>query len=145
MIRTLKIVGAANLIIAILFVGGYIAYGLSNELPIDKYFLGSGPVGLNRYSIQKFSPWKYAAVVEFAILIAFVVGRLIHRDLIVVRVICLYFGVDGLWKLLFTSLLSTTYTGDDFAYLHVSRFDCILAFYVYCSHLFYALSGSNNA
>jgi hypothetical protein len=145
MIQMLKNLFAANLIIAILFVGGYVAYGLSNALPIDQHFLGSGRVKMGRGSSVRVAPWKYDAVAESAILIAFIIGRFTPNDFKVDRAMCLFFGGVGLFTVAITSLLSSTYTGDEFAYLHASWIDCLLGVYVYCSHLFYGLSGGRRA
>jgi hypothetical protein len=145
MICTLRNICAVNLIIAILFVGGYIAYGLSRALPIDQHFLGSGRVKMGRGSNIRVAPWKYDGVAETAILIAFVIGRFTKNDFKVDRAMCLFFGGVGLFTVAVTSLLSSTYTGDEFAYLHTSRLDCLFGVYVYCSHLFYGLSGNKNA
>ena len=145
MVQTLKNICAANLIIAIVFVGGYIAYGLSNALPIDQHFLGSGRIKLGRVNSVRVAPWKYDAVAESAILIAFVIGRFTQSDFKVDRALCLFFGGVGLLTVVVTSLLSSTYPGDEFAYLHASRLDCLLGFYVFLSHLLYGLSGNRNA
>jgi hypothetical protein len=43
MIRALKTISTANWILAVLFVGGYIIYGLATGLRIDQNFLGHWP------------------------------------------------------------------------------------------------------
>lgn len=144
MVHTLKNICAANLIIAILFVGGYLAYGLSNALPIDRHFLGSGLVRLGGMGVRV-APWKYSAFTESAVLIAFVIGRFTRNDFKVDRAMCLFVGGVGLIMAVVTSLLSDTYAGDEFASLHASRPDCLAGFYVYFSHLLYGLSGNKKA
>ena len=146
MIRTLKIVFAVNLVMAILLVAGYIWYGLSNALPIDQHFLGNGPFGERPVRVYGpvVAPWKYYAVVDSGILVAFIIGRIARKEIGVDRALCLIFGVMGLCRLLFSWLMSNTYTGDEFDNLHVSRLDCLLGVYVFCSHLLYGLFGLNS-
>jgi hypothetical protein len=145
MIRTLKTICAANLVIAILFVGGYILYGLSHGLSIERFFLGSNTMHRSRGGGQPISTWKFMAFAESAILIAFIIGRFTPKDFKVDRAMCLFFGGVGIFSVVSTSLLSSTYTGDEFAYLHASQVDCLLGLYVYLSHLLYGLSGAKNA
>jgi hypothetical protein len=87
------------------------------------------------------APWKYDAVVESVILLAFLVGRFTPKDIKIDRVLCLFFAGFGLFTLLISWLQSSTYTGDEFDYLHVSPRDCLFGVYVYFSHLLYFLSG----
>lgn len=148
MIRALKIAIAANLVIAILVVGGYIWYGFSNALPIDKYFLGSAPFGKDQYPRQWGSivaPWKYYAVVDLGILVAFIIGRIARKAIPVDRLLCFIFGVMGLGRLCFSLMMSGAYTGDEFESLHVSELDCFIGLYVFCSYLLYAVFGLSDA
>lgn len=145
MIRALKIVFAANLLIAMVLVGGYIWYGFANGLPIDHFFLGNGRSrGRFELHINPVAPWEYIAIWEFGILIMFIIGRFTRKEFGVDRVLCFLFFVFGICRLAFSWMMSSTYTGEEFDSLRVSPVDCVLGLYVFCSHLAYALLGVRN-
>lgn len=144
MLRALKIVFAVNLIIAILLVGGYIWYGFAHALPIDQHFLGNARIKGHRTYNTSVAPWKYYAVVESGILIAFTIGRLARKEIAIDRLLSLVFGALGLIGLLQAWLVSSAYPSDEFENLHVATSDCMLGLYVFCSNLLYALFGCNN-
>ena len=143
MTRTPKTFCTANLIVALLMVAGYVLYGLSSGFSIDKQFLGFSPFGGGRgWHGPPLPSWKWVAAVEAAILITVVVGPFAHWDLKLPRAMCGLFCILGLFQLLSPSLHSFSYPDDVSLNLKVSRFDRILAIYVWCSHLFYAFCGA---
>ena len=116
-----------------LVVGGYIIYGLNAGLPIDQLFLGSGPAHSGRSGGARISPWTFFAVVESALLFAFILCRYAESDMKGHRVFSGLIGAVGLYLLLMTTITSQ----------NISRLDSCLALYVWCSHICYALFGGS--
>ena len=138
--RAIKIACTINLAIAILFVYGYIAYGLSHGLPIDKHFLGSDPSNRHNLITSSGSAWRFPAVGEAIVLISLVVLWLRRCDLQRHRILCGVFGLIGLFILVLALMRADAYRGDEFDYLQIPRIDCIAGFYVWGSHVLYGLT-----
>ena len=146
MTRTPKTACTVNLIVALLIVGGYVLYGLSSGLSIDKHFLGFSRFGGGIHWHGPLLPsWKWVAAVEAVILITVVVAPLAHWDMKLPRAMCALFCILGLFQLLSSSSHSFSYPDDVLRDLKVSRLDRTLSIYVWCSHLFYAFCGGGDA
>jgi hypothetical protein len=139
--RALKSISTANLVFALLIVGGYILYGLSCGLSIDKYFLGFTPFAARNQMGPPLPSWKWVAVLEAAVLITAVVGPFAHWDLNLPKALCIWFCFLGLLEILGSSLHSFSYPDGVLPVLKVARFDHPLSVYVWCSHLFYVFCG----
>ena len=145
MSRNFKLVCNTNLIVAMLVVAAYIVYAHCVGLPIDEHFLGSNPVSLGRGSGPYISPWAFYAVVESALLLAFILCHYAESDMKGHRLFAGLIGAVGLYVLLATSIVARTYPDDEYVTRGVSLLDCGLALYVWGSHLIYALFGGDDA
>jgi hypothetical protein len=142
MYRTLKIGSTVNWMFAVLVVGGYVIYGFRAGLPIAHHFLGANPIGRGS---PKSPPWLFFSVVESILLVAFIFLRKVESGKLGHRIVCGFFGVYGLYLLLMSSLAASANPNDDYVQLGVSRLDMVLALYVWCSHICYALFGGDDA
>ncbi|MBE0540513.1 MAG: hypothetical protein IH623_03920 [Verrucomicrobia bacterium] len=137
MIHALKTACTGNLSVVILLVVGYAIYGLLSGLPIDQRFLAGGPGYPATLSGPEVPAWSVVLAFESAVVIIFVFLRLTERGMKGHRLFCVVVGIVGLWGLVFgTSPRIPEPLSDSF-----SQSDRMLAWYVWCSHLAYSLTG----
>ncbi len=140
--RALAALFTANLLLAIMVVGVYIAYGFASSQPIDQHFLGSGPMRMGRGADPMVSPWVATAIVEGAILVTFLLGLWAEWNPSQHRFFCGVFGVSWLFILLIQSLpRRIVFPEDSATRALVPGVDNFLAWYVWGSHLAYGLFG----
>src|SRR5262245_21890074 len=84
-----------NLLLAILVAGAYLAYGLSNGLPIEKHFLGLRPIP-GSYGQAPIPAWIFPSFMVTLIVGGFVIGRFRNWDRLGYALFC---GFVGAWML----------------------------------------------
>lgn len=141
MIRTLKTASTANLGLAIATVLGYSLYGLSVDLPIDERFLGNGPSYPAGISTPRIPAWTFALMVESVVVVVFIFLHCTERDMKSHRLLCAVVGFVALLGLFVQKLPQLANADLPAAFLQI---DQTLAWYVWCSHLVYAVVGPND-
>lgn len=136
--RTVKSVSTLNVATAILIVLGYAVYGIAVGMPVDQRFLGKNPDWFGNLSSPQVSPWSLILMLEAIVVMAFLYLRYFESDMKPHRFLCVFVGVVGLWEP-FLSYLSP-YT-EELVLPGVPPWDTALSWYVWCSHLAYALTG----
>lgn len=146
MIRRLKTFSTANLVLAIGIVAVYLLYGLFSGLDMDDYFLAWRKWDLGRTHAYPLPAWSFAAVFHSAILITFIAVRKAEADLNILRFPCGVFGllcVLGLWAVHWPSRYSFG-AADTLPLVASHPVDYVLSWYVWSSHLLFALIGAND-
>jgi hypothetical protein len=145
MIRALKKLASPILLFAIVVVGGYFLSGLIRGLAVDDYFLGCEKWTLGRGGPRYMPAWSFSVGFNSVILIAFIVIRYAERDLNALRVPCGIFAllsVLGLLALHFPSYRDYSVSAEHrLALIAEHPMDIILTWYVWTSHLAFALIG----
>lgn len=132
--RLVKIIGTANLMIALAVVAGYYLYASRNGFPVQRVFLADHP--LQREHLTAAGAVAFTEIIVFC---GFFIGKLTGSNMRFHRFICAFFGGFG--------LLSTTFLPAQMAVdpntAQALHMDHVIAVYVWSSHLLYALTGPN--
>jgi hypothetical protein len=138
-----RTISTANVILAILVVGGYAIYGRSCGFEIDKCFLCFEPLHFSKHMFSPLiSSWKWVVIVECALFSSIVGGSLLHWDMRLPKAICFLFCAFGVIQLFFSLLQQVIHPNGVVSSVEVSHLDFILFVYVWASHLFYGICGS---
>jgi len=132
---TIRRIGEANLLIAIMAALLYLVSAWAEKAPINQCFLGVGPVSLSRGGGSKEPPWMIVGTVELLVIVTFLTRKQAKLDLKSHRKVCRIIGLIGLYVAAVSLFLP------DIEATHIDRF---LAFYVWGSHVFYAFTGQKN-
>lgn len=148
MMRVLKSLCTANLLLAIAVVIVYIIYGAISGLAVDEYFLGWRPWKLGRGGPRDMPAWTFAVFFNVGILIAYIALGYAEGNLNKLRIPCAVVGllhVLALFALRWPSYVNHTVDAEQrLALIAAHPVDHILMWYVWGSHLVFALIGPND-
>jgi len=147
---TIKTACIINLMIAIVVVSGHVIYDFWSGLIHHYHFfmtdmantIRDGQIYIPVWLIFVFFGSVIFASIEFLILFTYILGRVTEHNMRRHRIFCGWFGAAGLYLLLLALMIAGALSKNAFAYLGITPSDAIVILYVACSHIIYALSGS---
>jgi hypothetical protein len=144
MIRTIRTVCTGNLLLAIAVVAGCILYGFAVGLPIDQDFLGGRRWRLGRGGGPMMPAWSFLAILEGLILVLFLCERYAGWERKTDRLFCGVFGLVAAIGFVGSHLPHRIIFPEDEKVFLIPLHDQMLLWYLWGSHVLYALMGSND-
>jgi hypothetical protein len=142
MIRALRSLGTANLLLSMALFAAYLLYGSWAGLPLHETFFGMGRSHLGRGSGPMVPPWTFFAIFEALILTLLCCSRFFDAPQFE-RTFCVVFVVVFLYGILIRNLPHRVIFPEDEQVIVVALREQVLMWYLCCSNAFYALFGPN--